>query len=90
MHYDYLVAWVDVITTASYQATFAGFGRRGMSEAEAAGLMRRSVELAWAARDDFWAEPASVRAASRPCWRLGRPLWRVPGRWFGVPRGTTA
>ena len=66
VHYDYLVAGADVITTASYQATFAGFGRRGMSEAEAAGLMRRSVELARAARDDFWAEPAKRAGRERP------------------------
>ena len=36
----------DVATTASYQATFEAFTRRGMSRAEAADLMRLSVTLA--------------------------------------------
>ncbi len=54
VHYDYFVAGADVATTASYQATFEAFGRRGISAPEAAHLMRASVELACAARDAFW------------------------------------
>src|SRR5215213_10234114 len=46
VHHDYLVAGADVITTASYQATFAGFARRGLSHEQAADLMRLSVQLA--------------------------------------------
>ena len=33
VHYDYLAAGADVITTASYQATFPGFARRGLGHA---------------------------------------------------------
>ena len=51
VHYDYLAAGADVITTASYQATFAGFARRGLSHEQAAGLMRLSVQLALEARE---------------------------------------
>ena len=36
LHYDYLVAGADVVTTASYQATFEGFARRGLSRSDAA------------------------------------------------------
>jgi homocysteine S-methyltransferase len=35
-----------VLTTSAYQASFEGFARRGIGRAEAAGLLRRSVELA--------------------------------------------
>jgi homocysteine S-methyltransferase len=66
VHDDYLRAGADVLTTASYQATFAGFARRGLSHDEAAALMRRSVEIALAARDDFWADPANRVRRQRP------------------------
>jgi homocysteine S-methyltransferase len=53
VHYDYFVAGANVATTASYQATFEGFARRGLSPAQAADLMRRSVQLAIEAREQF-------------------------------------
>lgn len=56
VHYDYFVAGADVATSASYQATFAGFARRGLGHDAAARLMRLSVEVAVAARDEFWAK----------------------------------
>ncbi len=37
VHYDYLVAGADVITTASYQATFEGFARRGLDHGAGGG-----------------------------------------------------
>jgi homocysteine S-methyltransferase len=58
LHYDYLVAGADVITTASYQATFAGYARRGLDAAAAEAVMLRSVALACAARSAFWQVPA--------------------------------
>lgn len=58
VHYDYFVAGADVAISASYQATFEGFARRGLEADQAAALMRLSVELARQARDQFWAEPA--------------------------------
>ena len=66
VHEDYLRAGADVITTASYQATFAGFARRGLGHDETAALMRHSVELALAARDHFWADPANRLGRQRP------------------------
>ncbi|MFE5709477.1 homocysteine S-methyltransferase [Streptomyces sp. NPDC056501] len=48
-HAAYVRAGARVVTTASYQATFEGFARRGLSRAETARLLARSVELARAA-----------------------------------------
>src|SRR5262249_10660921 len=50
VHLDYLRAGAAVVTSASYQATFAGFARRGLSAARAAELMTLSVRLAQEAR----------------------------------------
>lgn len=58
-HLDYLWAGADCIITASYQATVAGFQQRGLSESEAKQLVLRSVELAQAARDKYWADGGS-------------------------------
>jgi homocysteine S-methyltransferase len=66
LHYDYFVAGADVAITASYQASFEGFMRRGLSREEAADLMRLSVDLAKAARDDFWGDPNHQRGRVRP------------------------
>lgn len=57
VHASYFAAGADCAITASYQATFEGFARRGLSEREAADLMRLSVRLAVEARDEFWANP---------------------------------
>jgi homocysteine S-methyltransferase len=53
VHYDYFQAGANVATTASYQATFAGFAQRGLKYDQAADLMRLSVQLALAARDQY-------------------------------------
>ena len=45
VHLDYFRAGADVATTASYQATFEGFARRGIGHDEAARLMRRKITL---------------------------------------------
>jgi homocysteine S-methyltransferase len=58
VHYDYFVAGADLATTASYQASFEGFARRGIGTEAAAALVRDSVALARAARDEFWSDPA--------------------------------
>ncbi|WP_317446081.1 homocysteine S-methyltransferase [Streptomyces collinus] len=62
-HLAYFMAGADVAITASYQATFEGFGRRGIGREEAARLMASSVGLA--------------REAARQARRAGvtRPLW---------------
>lgn len=54
VHRDYLAAGADILTTASYQATFAGFAERGLNLQESTTLFRESVRLAAAAREDFW------------------------------------
>jgi homocysteine S-methyltransferase len=66
VHMDYFKAGADVATTATYQATFEGFGRRGIDRARAERLMRDAVALATAARDEFWADPSNRRSRSRP------------------------
>lgn len=66
VHADYYAAGADVATTASYQATFEGFARRGFSPSQAADLMRLSVTLAMEARDAFWADPAHRASRVRP------------------------
>lgn len=66
VHADYFAAGADCATTASYQATFEGFARRGLSTAQAADLMRLSVQLAIEARDAFWAIEANHVGRPRP------------------------
>jgi len=62
-HLAYLEAGADVVITASYQATFEGFARRGTGREEAAALLASSVARA---RD------AVARARARG---VDRPLW---------------
>lgn len=66
VHTAYFAAGADCATTATYQATFQGFARRGLSEAEGERLMRLAVQLAVEARDEFWADPANRRGRPRP------------------------
>ena len=53
VHLDYLNAGANVITTASYQASFIGFEKQGYSSEDAIELMKLSVNLAIEARDIF-------------------------------------
>ena len=66
VHADYFAAGADCAISASYQATFQGFARRGLGPEAAADLMRRSVRLACEARDAFWAEAANRTGRPRP------------------------
>ncbi len=66
VHRDYFIAGADVATTATYQATFEGFERRGLDRGAAARLMRAAVGLALAARDEFWEVPANRLGRLRP------------------------
>ena len=66
VHADYFAAGADVAITASYQATFAGFARRGLDAQRAAELMRLAVRLAAEARDAFWADEANRAGRPRP------------------------
>ncbi len=65
VHLDYFRAGAQVATTATYQATFEGFAKRGIDHEGAARLMLEAVALARAARDEFCASPAS-RSTPRP------------------------
>jgi homocysteine S-methyltransferase len=56
VHRAFFAAGAVVATTASYQASFDGFTSRGLSRAESVGLLRRSVRLAQAARDEVAAD----------------------------------
>ncbi|KIX77551.1 homocysteine methyltransferase, partial [Streptomyces sp. MBRL 601] len=51
-HRAYYVAGAEVAITASYQATFEGFARRGTGRAATARLLGASVELARRAADE--------------------------------------
>lgn len=62
-HLAYFEAGADVAITASYQATFEGFAKRGMDHERAAGLLGLSVELA---------REAATRARAKG---ITRPLW---------------
>jgi homocysteine S-methyltransferase len=66
VHADYFAAGADCAITASYQATYEGFARRGIDHAGAAELLRRSVMLAVEARDAFWSDPANRTGRPRP------------------------
>ena len=52
-HLAFFRAGAVIATTASYQASFDGFAASGLTRAEAARLMRRSVELARTARAEL-------------------------------------
>ncbi|MEW8986925.1 MAG: homocysteine S-methyltransferase family protein, partial [Bacillus sp. (in: firmicutes)] len=56
VHLDYFRSGADCAITASYQATVEGFAKRGLQEEEALELIKKTVELAKSARDDFWQE----------------------------------
>jgi homocysteine S-methyltransferase len=50
LHYDYFAAGARCAISASYQASYEGFAARGLGTDETTALLRRSVELAQAAR----------------------------------------
>ncbi|MBG0851631.1 homocysteine S-methyltransferase [Streptomyces spinoverrucosus] len=62
-HLAYFTAGASVAITSSYQATFEGFAKRGISRERAAELLCLSVELA---------REAAARAAAKG---IARPLW---------------
>jgi homocysteine S-methyltransferase len=56
VHLDYFRAGADCAITASYQATIEGFRARGLAQADALTLIKKSVSLAQEARGIYWAE----------------------------------
>jgi homocysteine S-methyltransferase len=63
VHLAYFRAGAHVATTASYQATLEGFASVGLGRAESLAVIRRSVELADRARQDYRDE---LIAAGKP------------------------
>ncbi|MFJ8629464.1 homocysteine S-methyltransferase [Streptomyces sp. NPDC093568] len=62
-HLAYFEAGADVAITSSYQATFEGFGKRGIGPERAAELLALSVELAREA-----VRRANAEGVTRPLW----------------------
>lgn len=54
VHLDYLEAGADIIISASYQATIQGFRAKGLSQKESEALLRKSVDIAFEARDMYY------------------------------------
>lgn len=52
VHFDYLKAGADIITTASYQASFNGFKKQGYTKDKAIELLRLASRLAIEAREE--------------------------------------
>ncbi len=65
-HLAFYRAGSAIATTASYQASFEGFAAGGIGRDDAERLMRRSVELAAAARDEVGSEGRWVAASVGP------------------------
>lgn len=53
VHYSYLKAGADCITTCSYQATLDGFIKKGFSHIKAVELIQKSADLARQAKQNF-------------------------------------
>jgi len=66
VHEDYFNAGADCVISASYQATFEGFMKRGLSEAEAYRLIASSISLALEVRDRFWEKAENRVNRPRP------------------------
>ncbi len=66
VHTDYFLAGADCATTASYQASVSGFMQRGLNEKQAWQLIKKSVELATQARNNFWAKAENRVGRAKP------------------------
>ncbi|WP_016908326.1 homocysteine S-methyltransferase [Streptomyces xiaopingdaonensis] len=65
-HAAYVRAGAQVLITASYQASFEGFARRGATRSEAGRLLRRSVGLAREAAEEAGGEHVFVAGSVGP------------------------
>ena len=66
VHTDYFKAGADCVITASYQATYEGFEKRGLNRKEAEKLIQLSVRIAAEARDSFWADNEDIKVRPKP------------------------
>lgn len=65
-HRRFLEAGAEVVTAATYQASFPGFAAAGLTEADAERALRRGVRLAVEARGGFVAARGSAVGRRRP------------------------
>lgn len=63
---DYLLAGADIIASATYQASFAGFAKEGLDQHQAARLMELSINLAEQARASFWTKESNRKNRVEP------------------------
>lgn len=75
VHERFLRAGAQVITTASYQATYAGFAAAGLSTDRTTRLLHRSVSLARRAVEEFEQARVSRRAREAPAGGDTDPIW---------------
>ena len=68
VHAAYFAAGAEVATSASYQATYAGYAAAGVDRAQTTALLRRSVELADQARRDAAADDEEHGRPARARW----------------------
>ena len=62
VHREYFLAGADIAITASYQASYEGFAKRGLSAESTNALLQRSVEIARSARSRVLGDqPGTVR-----------------------------
>ncbi|PLY04111.1 MAG: homocysteine S-methyltransferase [Arcobacter sp.] len=54
VHKEYLEAGANCIITASYQASYEGFIKKGFTEGKAKELIQSAITLAQKTRDDYW------------------------------------
>ena len=66
VHARFLAAGADCIISATYQASFPGLARYGLSDKDSERLFRFAVELAAEERNRFWREPANREGRRRP------------------------
>ena len=66
VHARFLGAGADCIISATYQASFPGLARYGISDKESERLFRFAVELAAEERNRFWRDPANRAGRRRP------------------------
>jgi len=76
-HRAYLDAGAEIIATASYQASRNGFMAKGMSAADADGLIVSSVKLAEQAREEFLRDKhRAIWSRASRCFGIHRTVWR--------------
>lgn len=66
VHQAFLEAGADCISTVSYQASFEGFARLGLSDAETVRVLRLSVSLAQEAKRAFWSDERNRGSRREP------------------------